>query len=74
MSYDLETINNNFKYHEPKQGEGVSYCEVRLAAKQLARLFLKVCPESAERTIAFRKLEGASMWANASIARKVEIE
>jgi hypothetical protein len=44
------------------------YRAVSQASKVLYDTILGHCPESAERTLAVRKLQEARMWANASIA------
>lgn len=62
-------IENNFKYHAPKEGQPEKYIAVREKSKELAILIDKVCPNSREKSLAMTKLEEAVMWANASIAR-----
>jgi hypothetical protein len=44
------------------------YRAINQAAKVLYDTILGHCPESAERTLAVRKLQEARMWANAAIA------
>lgn len=66
MEYD---VNNIFTYHKPFGDQQSRYTWIRGSAKQTAEMFLVCCPDSAEKTIALRKLEEAVMWANASIAR-----
>lgn len=44
------------------------YRAVSQAAKVMYDTLLGHCPESAERTLAVRKLQEARMWANAAIA------
>lgn len=63
------TIENNFKYHSPKEGQPEKYEAIREKAKELAYLIDEVCPNSREKSIAMTELETAVMWANASIAR-----
>lgn len=63
------TIENNFTYHAPKEGQPEKYEQIRSKAKELAYLIDEVCPNSREKSLAMTKLEEASMWANASIAR-----
>lgn len=65
-----EQIDNNFKYHTPRKDQPVRYDKLRLKAKELALLIAEVCPNSRERALAITKLEEASMWANAAIARE----
>ena len=69
LIYGSETIENNFKYHRPKAGQSQKYEVLRDKAKELAHMISQTCPNSPEKTIAFRKLEESIMWANASIAR-----
>ncbi len=65
----LEMIDNNFKYHPPKDGQADRYVRIRDHAKDLAMLLYDECPESRELSLAFTALEETVMWANASIAR-----
>lgn len=62
-------IENNFKYHAPKEGQPAKYEAIREKAKELAYLIDEVCPNSREKSLAVTNLEQAVMWANASIAR-----
>jgi hypothetical protein len=62
-------IENNFKYHSPKEGQTEKYEAIREKAKELAYLIEDVCPNSREKSVALTNLETSVMWANASIAR-----
>lgn len=62
-------IENNFKYHSPKEGQPEKYTTIREKAKELAYLIEDLCPNSREKSVAITELETAVMWANASIAR-----
>lgn len=62
-------IENNFKYHSPKDGQPEKYTAIREKAKELAYLIDELCPNSREKSLAITKIEESSMWANASIAR-----
>lgn len=62
-------IENNFKYHSPKEGQPQKYEAIREKAKELAYIIDELCPNSREKSVAFTELETAVMWANASIAR-----
>lgn len=64
-----QMIENNFKYHKPKDDQPGRYEAIRAQAKELALLIRDVCPDSREKSLAMTKLEEAVMWANASIAR-----
>jgi hypothetical protein len=66
---DQETIDNNFRYHSPKDDQPDRYRAIRSSAKEFAELINETCPESREKALAFTNLEQAMMWANASIAR-----
>ncbi|WP_010276538.1 Acb2/Tad1 domain-containing protein [Paenibacillus senegalensis] len=62
-------IENNFKYHAPKEGQPEKYTAIREKAKELAYLIDDKCPNSREKSLALTNLEQAIMWANAAIAR-----
>jgi hypothetical protein len=62
-------IENNFMYHEPKEGQPQTYTKLREKAKELAYLIDEQCPNSREKSVAMTNLEQAMFWANASIAR-----
>ena len=64
-----EMIENNFKYHSPKEGQQEKYGALREKAKELAYMIDEFCPASREKALATTKLEESVMWANASIAR-----
>ncbi len=64
-----ETIENNFTYHPPKEGQQEKYVALRSKAKDLAYLIMDKCPESREKSLAMTHLEEVIFWANASIAR-----
>lgn len=63
------SIENNFKYHAPKDGQPEKYTMLRQEAKELALVIEELCPNSREKALALTKLEESIMWANASIAR-----
>ncbi len=64
-----DQIDNNFKYHPPKEGQQERYITLRNAAKDVAEMINKTCPDSREKSLAITNLEQAVFWANASIAR-----
>jgi hypothetical protein len=66
--HDRAVVKRTFKYHAPKGNQGVRYEEIRSTARIFAGLIIDLCPASANRTIAIRKLQEAVMFANASIA------
>lgn len=61
-------IGHVFTYHAPDKDQTRRYGCLREAAKELAFVILRTCPESADRSAAFRKLRECVMVANASIA------
>ena len=63
------SVDNNFMYHAPKEGQQEKYQELRAKGKELAYMILDLCPGSREASLAMTKLEESIMWANASIAR-----
>ena len=64
-----DQIENNFKYHAPKDGQQEKYQDLRAKAKELAYMIEELCPGSREKSLSMTKLEESVMWANASIAR-----
>lgn len=62
-------IENNFKYHAPKEGQPEKYVAIREKAKELAYLIDEMCPNSREKCVAAEHLETTVFWANAAIAR-----
>ena len=66
---DQATIDNNFKYHAPKEGQPAMYQAIRDKAKELAVLIQGTVPESREKSLSITKLEESVFWANAGIAR-----
>ena len=62
MKYDIEKV---FTYHKPNTEQIKKYARIRDEAKKLAYVIENNCPGSAERTVAFRSLEKAVMFANA---------
>ena len=64
--YDLDNI---FTYHAPKAGQQEKYVALRNKAKELAELYIELCPDSRELGVALTNLETSNFWANAAIAR-----
>lgn len=58
-----------FQYHAPKPDQIPRYGTLRQQAAYLAAEMIRLCPASRELSLALTKLEEATMWANASIAR-----
>lgn len=68
MSLD-STIETNFSYHAPREGQPEIYGQLRAQAKDLAYLVAALVPAGRERSLAMTKLEECVMWANAGVAR-----
>ena len=64
-----ERIENNFKYHAPKNDQPERYEMIRAKAKELAYVINGCTPHSREQAFAFGALEECVMQANAAIAR-----
>lgn len=62
-------IEDAYTYHPADSAQEEKYRRIRDKAKELAYLIDEECPDSREKSLAMTKLEEASMWANASIAR-----
>jgi hypothetical protein len=63
-------IENNFKYHPPKnQEKALAHETVRNECRHLANTLDTLLPESREKSLAMTKLEEVMMWSNASVAR-----
>ncbi len=62
-------IDRNFDHHEPDEDMKVRMLHIRDVAKDFARMIEAVCYDGREKSLALTKLEEATMWANASIAR-----
>lgn len=61
-------IDSWFVYHKPDETQIAQYLVLREKAKELAKAIMLNCPQSADRTVAIRKVREAVMTANASIA------
>lgn len=66
----LDYINEVFQYHAPDADQVVAYEKLRSSARDFAKAIADLCPASADRTDALRKLRECVMTANASIALK----
>jgi hypothetical protein len=65
---DLAKLENWFTYHAPSADDAASYRLLRIGGLMLARTIVLLCPPSADRTVALRKVREVVMVANASIA------
>lgn len=63
-----EALDTWFTYHPPFPDQVERYAELRAGGHSLASMILDLCPESADRTTAIRKVREAVMYANAAIA------
>jgi hypothetical protein len=59
--------DNPFEYHAPDDDQVERIRRVRTALGIAYETLLKDVPPGAERTLAVRKLEEASMWANKAV-------
>lgn len=71
---DEKRIKHNFTYHPPRSEDILTFTELRDKCKELALMINLACPDSREKSLAMTKLEECNMWANASIARSVDLE
>ena len=62
-------IENRFTYHPPQGDQPWRYTSIRDKAKEFAYMLQSLCPKSDELRTALERIEEATMWANASIAR-----
>ena len=63
MQMDQKRFENTYTYHAPKGDQTARYEKLRAKARELAELIEACCPDS------HTKVEEATMWANAAIAR-----
>jgi hypothetical protein len=61
-------INNWFMYHAPTPEQLVAYNDIRQAAKIYAETVNKHVPDSADKTVAIRKIRESVMSANLAVA------
>ena len=66
---DPKRFENTYTYHAPKGDQTARYAKLRAKARELAELIEACCPDSREKSLAHTKVEEATMWANAAIAR-----
>lgn len=65
----LVDISNRFTHHPPKGDQAQRYGQLRDRFRELAERVVLSTPISREQALAITKLEEASMFANAAIAR-----
>jgi hypothetical protein len=61
-------LKNLFSYHAPQGTQIERYNRIREAARGFAEVITEMTPESAEQTLAVRKVHEAMMQANSAIA------
>jgi hypothetical protein len=64
-----KTIEHNFTYHQPKEGQPEKCVDIRAKAKEFALLVNDLCPDGREKSLAMTKLEESVFWAIAGIVR-----
>jgi hypothetical protein len=64
-----DRVDNDFRYHPPRDGQQDVYEEVRRRAREYAHYLVDVVPASRELSTALTKLEECVMAANSGIAR-----
>jgi hypothetical protein len=69
FTVDQAEIDRRFDYHAPDDLKVAQHQMVRDSAKNMAKLFTDLLPESREKSLAFTALEEVVFWANAAIAR-----
>jgi hypothetical protein len=62
-------LDNDFKYHAPKDDQQERYVLLRESAKRLAEDIVQNTPTSREQSVALTELDKVVMLANAAIAR-----
>lgn len=68
LQIEAAQVENWFSYHSPTPDQLPKYAALRESAKAFATKINELCPPSADRSAAIRKLREAVMTANASIA------
>ena len=68
MTAEPEAVMNPMVYIDTDDPQQLAaFKQLNSAASLMYREILDSCPESAERTLAVRKLQEARMWANAAV-------
>ena len=71
MNYN--ELEHNFKYHALTPYKIQLHNDIREFGKEFAELINGLCNEGREKSLAITKVEEAVMWANAAIARSLNI-
>lgn len=70
LTGDMKTrIENDFRYHAPKDDQPERYILIREKARELALVIVGNSPRSREQSVALTELDHVVMMANAAIAR-----
>jgi hypothetical protein len=67
----LRRLENDFRYHAPKEGQPAMYEAIRDAGHKMAKLLVATCPEGRELATALTNIEQAVFWGNAAVARSM---
>lgn len=62
-------LQNNYQYHAPDENKVRKHEQVRKTVYVAADYLNKNLPDCREKSLALTKLEEATMWANAALAR-----
>ena len=62
-----EQIRNTFRYHKPVESKAKAFESIRAEMSETAVFVAALCPDSHERHEFLSRMQGAQMWAHASI-------
>lgn len=62
-------LDNNYTYHAPNEAKALLHEEIRATVFVTAEHLNNMLPDCREKSLALTKLEEATMWANAALAR-----
>jgi len=65
----MDRLDNDFRYHQPKDDQAERYQAIREKARELAVLICENSPVSREQSVALTHLDQVVMNTNAAIAR-----
>jgi len=69
MADNFDDLNNRFIYHKPDAEKILKHERVRAASLDLVLIIDQLVPDGREKSLAFTKIEEATFWSNAGIAR-----
>lgn len=67
------TLKNRFTYHPPTDAQKLKYEAIRRIALKCATWIDENVPDSREKSLAITHIEEAVFWANAAIARNIDL-